>query len=219
MQLWQRLQLHNGILYRQYEDVQIKQQWTQFIVPQPLRDEVLEEIHAVILAGHLGEEKTLQQLKKRFYWLGHSRDVNIWCQRCATCASRKTPAPKNCAPLHTVSAGSPMQIIAVDIMGPLPESWWKNSYVLIMAYYFTKWIEVFAICDQEAGTVAQKLVDEVFCRFGIPEQLHSDKGKQFEGNLIKEICKILNISKSQTTYHITHRVMASLNDVITLFRI
>ena len=36
VQLWQRLQLHNGILYRQYEDVQTKQQWTQFIVPQPL---------------------------------------------------------------------------------------------------------------------------------------------------------------------------------------
>ena len=36
----------------------------QFIVPQPLRDKVLEEIHAGIMAGHLGEEKTLQQLKK-----------------------------------------------------------------------------------------------------------------------------------------------------------
>ena len=220
VQLWQRLQLHNGILYRQYEDVQTKQQWTQFIVPQPLRDEVLEEIHAGIMAGHLGEEKTLQQLKKRFYWPGHSRDMKIWCQRCATCASRKSPAPKNCAPLHTVSAGSPMQIIAVDIMGPLPESWRKNSYVLVMADYFTKWIEVFAICDQEAGTVAQKLVDEVFCRFGIPEQLHSDKGKQFEGNVIKEICKILNISKSRTTsYHpqgdgLVERCNRTLQDMI-----
>ena len=59
-----------------------------------------------------------------------------------------------------------------------------------------------AIHNQEALTVAKKLVDEVFCRFGIPEQLHSDKGKQFEGILMKEICKILNISKSRTTsYH------------------
>ena len=95
-----------------------------------------------------------------------------------------------------------MQIIAVDIMGPLPESKQMNSYMLVMADYFTKWIEVFAIHDQEASTVAQKLVDGVFCRFGIPEQLHSDKGKQFEGTLLQEICKILNISKSQTTsYH------------------
>ena len=62
-------------------------------------------------------------------------------------------------------------------MGPLPESKQIYSYVLVMADYFTKWIEVFAIHDQEASTVAQKLVDGIFCRFGIPEQLHSDNGK------------------------------------------
>ena len=39
------------------------------MVPQPLREEVLQEIHASIMAGHLGEEKTLQQLKKQFYGL------------------------------------------------------------------------------------------------------------------------------------------------------
>ena len=48
-----------------------------------------------------------------------------------------------------------MQIIAIDIMGPLPESKQKNSYILVMADYFTKWIEVFAIPDQPAPTVAQ----------------------------------------------------------------
>ena len=145
-----------------------------------------------------------------------------WCQRCTTCASRKTPAPKNCAPLHTVSAGSPMQIIAIDIMGSLPESWQKNSCVLVMADYFTKWLEIFAIYDQEAGIVAQKLVDEVFFRFGIPEQLHCDKGKQFEGNLIKEICKILNISKSRTTSYrpqgdgLVERCNRTLQDMIAI---
>ena len=48
-----------------------------------------------------------------------------------------------------------------------------------MVDYFTKWIDVFAIPDQQACTVIQKLVDEVCCTFGIPEQLNSDKGKQF----------------------------------------
>ena len=89
-----------------------------------------------------------------------------------------------------------------------------------MADYFTKWIEVFAIPDQQAPTVAQKLVDEVFSRLGMPEQLHSDKGKQFEGTLIKELCKILNISKSRTTsYHpqcdgLVERFNRTLQDMI-----
>ena len=99
-----------------------------------------------------------------------------------------------------------MQVIVVDIMGPLPESNNKNSYIciLVVGDYFTRWMAAFAIHDQEAATVAhvQKLVDEVFYQLGIPEQLRSDQGKQFESKLIQELCKILKISKTRTTaYH------------------
>ena len=66
-----------------------------------------------------------------------------------------------------------MQIIAIDIVGPLPESNAGNSYILVVGDYFTHWMEAFPIPNQEAMTVARTLVDKYFCRFGIPEQLHS----------------------------------------------
>ena len=56
-----------------------------------------------------------------------------------------------------------MQIVATDIMGPLPESESGNQYVLVASDYFTRWVEVYAIPNQEAVTVAKKLVDEMFC--------------------------------------------------------
>jgi len=114
-----------------------------------------------------------------------------------------------------------MQVIAVDIMGLLPESCNKNSYVLVVGDYFTCWMKAFAIHDQEATTVAQKLVDDVFCQYGMPEQLHSDQGKQFESKLIQELCKILNISKTRTTaYHLqcdglVEHFNRTLQDMIT----
>ena len=50
--------------------------------------------------------------------------------------------------------------------------------------------------------MAQKLTDEMFCRFSPPEQLHSDQGKQFELKLVEEICKLLQVKKTRTTpYH------------------
>ena len=104
--------------------------------------------------------------------------------------------------MGSMSAGYPMQIVATDLVGPLPESESGNRYILVVADYFTRWVEAFPLPNQEAETVATKLVDEVFLRFSIPEQLHSDQGRQFESHLIKEICKLLRVNKTRTTpYH------------------
>ena len=56
--------------------------------------------------------------------------------------------------------------------------------------------------DSEATTVARILVNEFICRFGVPEQLHTDQGRNFESTLIKQICQLLGIRKTRTTpYH------------------
>ena len=201
-QLWEKLEVTDGILWRNFEDDTGNVSWKQLIVPESLRSEVLQELHAGVFGGHLGLEKTTERLKKRFYWLGYAQDIRNWCQTCATCAARKTMAPKNRAPLQTIEVGYPMQVVAVDIVGPFPESEAGNSYILVVGDYFSKWMEAYPIPNQEASTVARKLVDEFFCRFSTPEQLHSDQGKQFESELLKEICSILNIVKTRTTaYH------------------
>ena len=63
-------------------------------------------------------------------------------------------------------------------------------------------MEAYPIPNQEAITIAKKLTDELFCRFSLPEQLHSDQGRQFESELLSHLCKILNIEKTRTTsYH------------------
>ena len=92
--------------------------------------------------------------------------------------------------------------MAVDLVGPLPESEKGNSYIMVVGDYYTRWMEAIPIPNQEAVTVAEKLVDEIFMRFSTPEQLHTDQGKQFESHLMKEICRLLNINKTRTTpYH------------------
>ena len=95
-----------------------------------------------------------------------------------------------------------MQMVATDIMGPFPNSANGNKYILVASGYFTRWVEAYAIPNQEALTVARKLTDHMFCRFGLPEQLHSDMGAQFESKVIKEMSNVLHIRKTHTTpYH------------------
>ena len=95
-----------------------------------------------------------------------------------------------------------MQIVAVDILGPLPKGPTGNSYILVAMDYFTKWAEVYAVPNQEAATIVAKLTDEMFLRFSPPEQLHSDQGRQFESKLMADVCSLLRIRKSRITpYH------------------
>ena len=104
--------------------------------------------------------------------------------------------------LQSIRTGYPMQIVADDIMGPLPASKNGSRYILVAPDYFTSWVEAYAIPNQEAITVAHKLVENMFCRFSLPEQLHTDMRAQFKSKSIKEICTLLHIDKTHTTpYH------------------
>ena len=72
-----------------------------------------------------------------------------------------------------------MERLAADLLDPLPISDLGNKYLLIVADYFTKWTEVFPIQNQEANTVAEKIVKEVVSRFRVPLSIHSDQGRSF----------------------------------------
>eukprot|EP00731_Ephydatia_muelleri_P025168 Em0017g251a len=200
MQHWGSLNIQNGVLWRKCIDK--CRDYLQLVLPAKLQVDTLRDLHEGAIGGHLGEEKMLNKLKERFYWPGCTEAVKDWCRTCIRCTTRKTAAPKRKAPLQSLRAGYPMQIVCVDIMGPLPETEDGCKYVLVASDCFTRWVEVYGIPNQEATTVAKKLVDEMFCRFSPPEQLHSDQGRQFESELVKEICVLLQIRKTHTTpYH------------------
>ena len=188
-QQWDQLKIKEGTLWRLFESEDDTSHHLQLIVPTSLREDILQELHAGVSGTptHLGQEKTMAQLREHFYWSGQWRDVSNWCRTCSTCATRKTLVPKLRAPLGNIQAGYPMQILAVDILGPLPRSEAGNSYILVVGDYFTRWIEAYPIPNQEAVTVAVVLVDQWFCRFSVPEQLHSVQGRQFESELMGEV--------------------------------
>ena len=81
----------------------------------------------------------------------------------------------------------------MDVLGPFPESNRGNRVMLIVAYYFTKWLEAFPLPNKEVETVARKLVGEVVYLFGVSGQLHSNQGRNFELKVMAEMCRLLAI--------------------------
>ena len=83
---------------------------------------------------------------------------------------------------------------------PLTED--GNRHVVVIQDLFTKWPFIFAVPDQKASRIARLLAEEVIPSFGVPESLLSDRGTNFLSNLIMDLCKMLGISKLNTTaYH------------------
>ena len=104
--------------------------------------------------------------------------------------------------MQIVGAGMPMERIAMDILGELPLTSKGNKYILVVSDYFTKWVDAFAMPNMEARIVAEFVIQEVVTRFGVTYNIHSEQGRQFEGKVFTEMCKLLHVKKTRTTpYH------------------
>ena len=98
--------------------------------------------------------------------------------------------------------GRAWQKLAVDLVGPLPETSRGYKWILVISDHFTRWQDALALPDATAPTVATAQEEHVFCYFGLPEQIHSDQGAQFEGELMVELCDIWGVKKTRTSpYH------------------
>ena len=51
----------------------------------------------------------------------------------------------------------------------------------------------------EAVTVTELLIQEFICRYGMPRQVHSDQGRQFESEVFQQTCLLFDIEKTRST--------------------
>lgn len=198
---WARLEsliVINGILYRKWEKEKGKPD-LHLIIPESLKEMVMNQIHNSITGGHLGVKKCLSKIKSRYFWYKMRRDIRVWCEKCDICASKKAPCRKPKAPLQQYLVGSPWERVAIDILGPLPTSFKGNQYLMVVQDYFSKWAEAIPIPNMEAVTVAQSFIERVVTIFGVPLSIHTDQGSNFESQVFKEMCQILGIHKTRTT--------------------
>ncbi|GBM57242.1 hypothetical protein AVEN_33482-1 [Araneus ventricosus] len=88
-----------------------------------------------------------------------------------------------------------------NLIGPLPESDGKN-YCLTVIDRATRWPEPYPISDMTAQTVATTLISEWIARFGCPEHITTDQGRQFESEVFRQIARLLGAEKLRTSpYH------------------
>ena len=183
----------DGILYFVWADRNNRSPC--LVVPAELRLKVLYYCHDSRDSGHLGQDKTLEKLKERFYWYGMSKDSSIYVQQCSSCNKNKKGNRSPRSALGSYHAGYPMERVHLDILGPInPRSKSGSTYILVMVDQFTKWVELAALPAQNAELTAKA--------FWVPLGGPYRSGENFQSDLFTAFCKLLEISKTRTTpYH------------------
>ena len=169
------------------------------VMPESLRALVLRHVHDEM--GHLGFNKTLQQVKDRYFWPGIYTETKAYINRCRRCTLRKVPDTQNRAPLENVRTTRPLQLVCIDFLG-LERSQGGYEHLLVVTDHFTRLSQAYPTKDEKADTVAKVLWQKFIMTYGIPDRLHSDQGKCFESAVVHELCKLLGVQKTKTTpYH------------------
>ncbi|KAL0448825.1 UNVERIFIED_CONTAM: hypothetical protein Slati_1438900 [Sesamum latifolium] len=82
---------------------------------------------------------------------------------------------------------------------PFPSGRRPEKFLLVAVDYFTKWVEAETLARITEGEVMKFIWKNIICRFGIPREIISDNGRQFQGRKIQEWCQGLRIKQRFTT--------------------
>ena len=104
---WGQLVFKGGLLYRTSKPGKRSLQGVRFVTPKGIRADFFKALHHGKLGGHQGVNKTLAQLKTRYYWPRMREDVQRWCARCHTCGETKAhDAEKEISVMSNTSGSS-----------------------------------------------------------------------------------------------------------------
>ena len=193
------LKLVKDILYRKtYTDNNSSKRilW-QLVVPKAYRSRALAGCHDDV--GHQGRMRTLSLLRERFFWPGMQTEAIQHVLKCTRCLRRKTPS--HVAPLQPIHVTQPLELVHIDYLS-LEPSKGNIENVLVITDHYTRYALAYLSRTQTAQATARILWDNFICHYGFPEKFISDQGRNFESDLIKELCKIAGVQKLHTTpYH------------------
>ena len=187
-----------GILFRKKNDG-----GRAIVAAQSMVPAIMKAAHDSRLGGHLGCFKTRERILDRYYWPTVRQDVEEHVRSCTECAKVKPWSKPARVPLKPLElAETPNHRIHVDLFGPLKTTSEGKKYVCVMTDAFSKYIEVEAIADKSAKTVAKTIMETWVTRYSTPKEIVTDGGKEFANELLNELCKELGIlHKTTTPYH------------------
>lgn len=186
---------HGAVLYR-----------NRLWIPEgdTLREEILHDEHDSQLAGHMGQDKTTELIKRNYYWPGMDVDIADYVRSCDQCQRNKSSRHRRYGLLQPLElAVAPWTSLSMDFITELPES---NGYseIWVIIDRFSKMAHFIPLKkgEKSADHLARIFLKEVWRFHGLPNNIVSDRDSRFSSTFWKALMRLLGIDqKMSTAYH------------------
>ncbi|XP_071718197.1 uncharacterized protein [Rutidosis leptorrhynchoides] len=187
--------LKNGILYRKsFSGPNLR-----CLTPQQAID-VVKEMHEGLCAQHSGYRTIVGRIMRQgYYWQSIYKDTADVIKTCDACQWHGTVQRLPKYDLISVSSAWPFCKWAIDIVGPFPRSVGNVKILVVAIDFFSKWVEAKVLPKITGENIKKFVWNDIVCRYGLPNEIVSDNGKQFADNPFRSWSEELNIKQTFTS--------------------
>ncbi|KAF6217010.1 hypothetical protein GE061_001362 [Apolygus lucorum] len=182
--------IDNGLLYHR-----VRERW-KIVIPLVALHKIILWVHEGYL--HCGVKKCVGVISETFYHKALRKHTRIVLRTCQICQMIKTTPTLN-APLLSIPASKPRDLIAIDFYGPLPQSGDRFRYILVVLDIASKFVRLYPIIKASGAAVLDCLLLDYVPQYGQIKAVLSDNGTQFGSRLWISKLRQANIKNIRTS--------------------
>ena len=141
----------------------------------------------------MGVESTLRRAGISLWWPGMNLQLKQFISTCQVCQSFQRNNLKESLVSHSIP-DRPWSKIAAN---PFE---FKGEHFLVLADYYSDWIEFDKMRDQTATETIALLLKQ-FSRWGLPDEIVTDCGKNFDSKEFSQFCRRKQIKHTKSSPH------------------
>ncbi|GKB77970.1 reverse transcriptase domain-containing protein [Tanacetum coccineum] len=151
---------------------------------------------------HSGPRSVVSKITRlEYYWPSMYKDAKELIQKCKACQIYSSVPRKPKQEMTSIMAAWPFSQWGIDIVGPLPTAPGGARFLVVAIDYFTKWVEAKPLISTTGKHMEKFVWEHIVCRFGRPQAIISDNGKQFVEGTFPIFCKKLGtLQASMSVY-------------------
>lgn len=163
------------------------------MLPSSLLQTVIAHYHDNFLSGHLGVDKTLYKLRRKFYAFNMDMAVINYIRSCPICQRIKQYRGPATGPLQLMPVGGLFERFSIDAIGPLTTSESGNKHILVAVEYSTRFCVTQAVKAIDTATITNFVLEHIILKFGCPRFLQTDNASTFRSHFFSVLTEAFKI--------------------------